>query len=295
MTSEELRPRLDGTTVQGWQRCPVQRATAEQAGHTLTLRWEGDAVPRAVIGGLSVGDLVDVLQEAADQWSRSSLLASARRLPLTGPAARQWAALASSPAEEALCRALVVTGDLSERTESGKRLWRTTPLDLTSGQQGFVSTARRVASLTDTARLRQLLTGSAVKEPVGATFGWGANEQRIYALRATDPAKEPKRSVPAADFLALLGLGRLPLRLHSTTDGPAVFHEGSERRYVFKWRLWGDDVAHDEAISRATGKRDDICRVLWSVLRRDAYHYGYPAPYAVGPFRDGHHSLLVRS
>jgi hypothetical protein len=69
------------------------------------------------------------------------------------------------------------------------------------------------------------------------SLGWDSTVARLYALRADDPSSNKRGSVPAANWLGLVGLSYLPVypwRGRLMTTGV----DGRWKGATFRWPVW---------------------------------------------------------
>ncbi len=115
----------------------------------------------------------------------------------------------------------------------------TKPLTLhfTAGQQKFLEAVAKLQESTTEEDLREALLGPWKRSSKLPSMSWDATVARIYALRATDPSKEKRGSIPGADWLAFIALGLLlatPRRSSLITTGV----RGGWKDSVLTWPLW---------------------------------------------------------
>ena len=163
----------------------------------------------------------------------------------------------------ALVNALVAEGPVD-----GKGNAKPSDLYFTAGQQKFVEMIRRI---------RDGMTGANVEEALlepwrynGSvpSLKWDIIDDRPYALGATDPSTTTKSTVPAAEWLALLGLASLPV----FADGSRLATTGCKGGWksgTFTWPNRSTPMSHRTAMSLIGALSADSFRTLpgWSVFR----------------------------
>ena len=153
-----------------------------------------------------------------------------------------------------------------------------TAFHFTAGQQAFldmVETLRRQVTASD---VREALDGPWLNTSQLPSLSWDATVSRNYALRAGDPSKEKRGSIPAANWLGVIALEFFPVvadrgRLVTT----AVV--GGWKDSSFYWPLW----------SAAT-----TANAVASLLRVDARSWSAEERAALGISRV-HSSKISRS
>lgn len=107
-------------------------------------------------------------------------------------------------------------------------------LHFTAGQQQFLKVARELlegspagttkhgSRRVDRDDLSEAITGPWLDSRSLKVFCWSPAQERLYALRSSDPSKDEKSGTPGADWLALRGLPLLssaPIRDRIATSG----------------------------------------------------------------------------
>ncbi len=245
---------LRGTNPLGFLAAVGVLDVLTRAGRPATLAFVDDIVPVALVQGVDhVDDLIAFLDRDRASWAESVVLGGpgARRLDDAKPdaaTAAAWAAavvdsLGSGRAESDLYCALVAEGAVDG---SGKA--KPSHLHFTAGQQRFLTMARELAVRVDEDRLREAVLGPWRDDSTLPSFSWDARGGRPYAVRASDPSKIKRSSVPGADWLGLLGLASLPVRAVSNpfTGDLALETTACDTRWKqsrFRWPLWSVPIA----------------------------------------------------
>jgi hypothetical protein len=141
-----------------------------------------------------------------------------------------------------------------------------TALHFTAGQQAFLDMVEELRRGLTAEHLREALDGPWLNTAQLPSLSWDASVARLYALRAGNPSKEKRGSVPGANWLAVLGLACFPVvargsRLVTTCVS------GGWKDGVFTWPVWSA-VAESSAIA--------------SLLRLDAASWTQPERAAYG-------------
>ena len=141
--------------------------------------------------------------------------------------------------------------------------------------------------------LREALDGPWLNTSPLPSLSWDASVARMYALRAGNPAKEQRGSVPGANWLAVLALPFFPV-VASNKRLVTTGITGGWKDSAFKWPVWSPaaevntiasllrlDAARWTADERAALGIEMVfsCRIL----RSDQGGYGSFAPAAVLP------------
>lgn len=148
-----------------------------------------------------------------------------------------------------------VAGFGSDVVQDNNGNTKPTALHFAAGQQQFLKMVNDLAEGVNADDLREALVGPWRYERQLPVMGWDATASRDYALRAGDPSKDKKAGVPGADWLAVRGLGSVPVapvgtRL-KTTGCVGGWKTGS-----FRWGLW--TVPLDLAMTRSAMRLDVV-------------------------------------
>jgi len=189
--------------------------------------------------------LEDAARRASDPVLQLAYDDNGNRVPAT--AAKATRDLKPSPAlarhilDEA-AQAERPTADLaaaffSELVQDNNGNTKPTALHFTAGQQPFLKMVDDLRKGIGPADLAEALLGPWTGTSTLPSLSWDATVSRQYALRATNPAKEKRGSIPAANWLALVGLSFFPVmvlrhRLITTRVN------GGWKDSVLSWPLW---------------------------------------------------------
>lgn len=250
MTVHEIElPALDGTNPLGFLAALGVLDVLHRAGREPALRWTADLVPVPVLRGAADDDeLIGLIDHDRARWQDSVVLhgpAGGQLHDVKPPPTvhREWAAdvadtLGATRAEADLFCAL-----LSEGAVDGKGNGKPTHLHFTAGQQKFLQMVRELASRVDAGRIREAMFGPWREDSPLPSLSWSSQGERIYALRAVNPSTEKRLGVPAADWLAFLGLVFFPTCAVTRNGGEQVSLRttGCDRawkRSALRWPLW---------------------------------------------------------
>lgn len=112
-----------------------------------------------------------------------------------------------------------------------------TALHFTAGQQSFLGMVRTLQQGLNRDDFREALLGPWRNESKLPSLSWNASAPRVYAYRADNPSGEKRGSVPAADWLAFVGLRFFPVaskrsRLLTTCV------QGGWKNSTLRWPVW---------------------------------------------------------
>lgn len=221
--------------------------TRHEGREPATLRWTNGLQPHAIVTGVdSVDVLVDLVDTDRASWRGSPLLNwGPAGNPLddvkpSGKEMHEWA-------EDLYQR-------LTEQTRGAADLWcsllaegafaqngqdaKPTHLHFTAGQQQFLRMARELVEALDVDRILEALIGPWRYDSDLPSLRWDVRGERLYAISARNPSSDPPRSVPAANWLAFLGLRFLPVVASNgslrTTSCAQQWKSGGS----MTWPLW---------------------------------------------------------
>lgn len=112
-----------------------------------------------------------------------------------------------------------------------------TALHFTAGQQSFLGMVRALQRGLNRDDFCEALLGPWRNESRLPSLSWNASAPRVYAYRADNPAGEKRGSVPAADWLAFVGLRFFPVASkHSRLLTACV--QGGWKNSNLCWPVW---------------------------------------------------------
>lgn len=249
MTSGVVLTGLDGTNpLAFFAALGVVSLPASNEQETTWLSWTDDVIPHPVVDGYeSVEALADAVMVEREAWRNAvALTFSAGKTPIDdvklAPGVLRAYIDACRSADDdgrsaGLAGALVAEG---ARDNNGAA--KPTDLHFTAGQQKFVRMARDLIAGLERGDVEEALAGPWTYTSELPSFMWDITDDRVYAVSAFNPSSEKKRTVPGAEFLALIGLRALPAfaeGTRATTTGCA----GSWKQGVFVWPLWTTPVS----------------------------------------------------
>ena len=131
-----------------------------------------------------------------------------------------------------LAAALVAEGSLDNNGVA-----KPSDLYFTAGQMKFLRMARAVLDEVERNEVLAGLVGPWAYASKLPSLGWDVTDDRIYALRANNPAPDKKLTNPGPEALAVFGLSRHPVfgaRDRTLTQGCS----GSWKTGYYSWPLW---------------------------------------------------------
>lgn len=217
----------------------------------ITLRWTDGLEPFGVLGGVdSLEQVIELCDRDRDRWGNSLVLTwgpNGRPLDDLKPSLkdlRKWIeAVAHTYWANGDDRDIaLLTGLVAEGAAAGKGDAKPTHFHFTAGQQKFLTMVRLLQRDVTPEHLREAMVGPWQYASTLPVLGWDARGERIWALRGTNPSGDKKRGVPAADWLAFLGLRYFPVALHTDRIGRVQLVttgcDISWKRGAFRWPLW---------------------------------------------------------
>lgn len=237
------------------------------------------------------------LQLAYDEEGKRLLPSSAKATfdlkpsPETFRAYADEAASKCKPEQMRSARLIAAYGSELVLDNNGKL--KPTALHFTAGQQTFLSMVRALQQGLTADDFRETLLGPWRNTSKLPSLSWNASAPRIFAYRAENPSGEKRGSVPAADWLAFVGLRFFPVaskRSRLVTTGV----EGGWKDSTLRWPVWTSHLSVNTIRSLLTwsGLRDPMARERCSaagiaafyesrILRSDQGGYGSFSPASV--------------
>ena len=237
-------PGLEGTNPLGFLAAlGVQTAFAGEDEQPC-LRWSEDVTPHAVVDhGFSVERIAEQTLAVAARWKDSPALNPARPDGARMPKGDE---LKLSPDDiTAYLRRrgpIDAGGDLAlallaEDSLDNQGVAKPSDLYFTAGQMKFLGMVRSILSEVGREEIVQGLVGPWNYASHLPSLGWDVVDDRVYALRANNPAPDKKLTNPGAETLAILGLSRHPVfagRERTLTQGCS----GTWKSGYYSWPLW---------------------------------------------------------
>ncbi len=244
--NETLLAGLEGNNPLGFLAALGVQVAFSGENEQPRLWWSDDLAPRAVVDQeFSVERIVDQVLRTIAKWGTSPALNPKRPDGSTMPKGDE---LKLSPSDlrdylrprlpsrgdtsGALVSALVAEGSLDKQGVA-----KPSDLYFTAGQQRFLVSTRKILASVTREDLVNGLIGPWRYESELPSLGWDVADDRVYALRANNPAPERKRTNPGPEALAVLGLSLHPVfagRERTLTQGCS----GSWKRGYYSWPLW---------------------------------------------------------
>jgi len=112
-----------------------------------------------------------------------------------------------------------------------------TALHFTAGQQSFIGMVRTLQQGMTQDDFREALIGPWRNDSKLPSLSWNASAPRVYAYRADNPSGEKRGSVPAADWLAFVGLRFFPVASRRSRLLTACV-AGGWKDSTMRWPVW---------------------------------------------------------
>ena len=238
-------PGLEGTNPLGFLAAlGIQVAFATEKEQPR-LWWSDDVTPHAVVDDeFTVDRIATHVREALANW-KNGLAVNPKRadgskvpkgdeLKLKPEDIRAYLERAAGcDWTVGLAAALVAEGSLDKQGVA-----KPSDFYFTAGQQKFLDTARKILNGAVREEIVASLEAPWRYESDVPSLGWDVVDDRVYALRATNPSPERKLTNPGAEALALLGSSQYPVfagRDRTDTQGCS----GSWKAGYYSWPLWG--------------------------------------------------------
>ncbi|MFT4225541.1 hypothetical protein [Micropruina sp.] len=284
----------------------------------ITLHWTEGLEPHAVLGGAdSIEQIIELCDQDRERWASSPVLTWGPNggplddLKPSLPDLRQWIEVVTATYwETGDDRDIaLLTGLVAEGAAAGKGDAKPTHFHFTAGQQKFLVMVRLLQREVTAEHFREALAGPWSYTSTLPVLGWDARGERVWALRGFNPSGDKKRGVPAADWLAFLGLRYFPVALHTDRRGVVqLATTGCELGWKsgsFSWPLWEVTLTSDVVASLLADtrillmapdsrRRLGVTEVMTAGIRRSDQggygSFGPPSPAGVAgrrPARNG--------
>lgn len=125
----------------------------------------------------------------------------------------------------------------SELVQDNNGNTKPTALHFTAGQQEFLAMVDELRRGITAADVREALFGPWLNTSKLPSLSWDASVARLYALRAGDPSKEKRGSIPAANWLGVIALELFPVAARNGKLETARV-EGGWKDSSLTWPVW---------------------------------------------------------
>lgn len=239
---------LDGSNPLAFLAALGTLCALEDRGVAARLSWENQGVWRPILHGVdSLEELVNLLWSDLQTWEdEPALLLSYSKGDKTErdlkPSPERMAEYLRQMRALGGRSAALASAFGSDLVTDNNGATKPTAFHFTAGQQRFLTMAEDLRLGLTHEDFVEALAGPWRWTRELPVFAWDGSGARGYALRATDPSKDKKVGVPAADWLALLGLRLFPVVRngeHLRTTG----FTGGWKDGQFTWLLWDPPLA----------------------------------------------------
>ena len=235
---------LEGTNPLGFLAALGVQAVFMDEDERPRLWWSTDVTPHAIVNdSFTVERIADQALSLAVRW-RDCSATNPRRLDGTPIPKGDELKLAPEDIRTYLCRSYAgETGSdlaaalLAEGSLDNSGVAKPSDLYFTAGQMKFLGMTR---TLLGTVVRDEILTGLVGPWAYASelpSLGWDVADDRVYALRANNPAPDKKLTNPGPEALAIFGLSRHAVfgaRDRTLTQGCS----GSWKTGYYSWPLW---------------------------------------------------------
>ena len=237
-------PGLEGTNPLGFFAALGVQVTFSNEVASPHLWWSGDVEPHAIVSmDFTIDRIATQALEAIGKWVESPALNPRRtdgsRMPkgdelkLLPADIRMYLRQASQCAHGGM----LATSLLAEGSLDNQGVAKPTDFYFTAGQQKFLKAARKILNSVTKEDIKMGLEGPWCYLSNVPSLGWDVTDDRVYALRASNPSPETKLTNAGPEALALLGLSRYPVfagRNGTDTQGC----RGAWKSGWYSWPLW---------------------------------------------------------
>ena len=131
----------------------------------------------------------------------------------------------------------LAAGWFSELVQDLKGNTKPTAFHFTAGQQAFLAMVDELRRGITAADVREALFGPWLNTSRLPSLSWDSSVARLYALRAGDPSKEKRGSIPAANWLGVIALELFPVVVrHGRLETTCM--KGGWKDSAFTWPIW---------------------------------------------------------
>ena len=241
---------LEGTNPLGFMAALGVQVAFEHERNQPRMWWSNDITPHAIVDeGFTVERIANRALEVLDDWRKSpaanpkradgSAMPKGDELKLTPKDLRSYLNHAGMAGQaNHLASALVAEGSLDNQGVS-----KPSDLYFAAGQQKFLDTVRKILISVVPDDIIVGLIGPWHYKSKLPSLGWDVSDDRVYALRATDPSDEKKPTNPGPEALAILGLSVHPVFAgggRTLTQGCS----GSWKKGYYSWPIWRKSASH---------------------------------------------------
>lgn len=236
MTAETGLRGLVGSNPLGFFAALGVQVALEFAGKPTVLWWVDTPQPYPSLSGeVELEAIAEAALGLASHWLAGPALANDvdNKLKLSRSEITDYLRRARAEGSAgALAQCLVAENSLDNQQ-------RAKPSDLyfTAGQMKFLTMAREILGEITADELIADMTSPWRYTSKQPSLMWDVVDDRVYALRATDPSSEQKLSNSGAEALALMGLIRYPC-FRSATGTATQGCAGRWKLGTFTWPLW---------------------------------------------------------
>lgn len=246
------------------------------------LAWADEPLPRPLLHtALNRDELVGALDEDRRAWAGAPALQGTRKSSddiKFGLADQREYLFTCRSADDGGRSALLGAALVAEASMAGMKKNEGKPTDLhfTAGRQRFLTIARRLQRDVTSVHLQEALWGPWRYDQRLPTFKWDVTDDRVYALSASEPSSTKKKTVPGADWLALMGLSAFPVIREPGRSAPPCV-AGTWKRGLFRWGLWSEPLTDDAVRTLIASQwptdqvplfRTGVFRVMTAHIRR---------------------------
>lgn len=185
----------------------------------------------------------------------------------------------------------LVAGWFSELVQDNNGNTKPTALHFTAGQQSFLEMVDELRRGITSEDVREALLGPWLNTSRLPSLSWDSSVARNYALRASNPSKEKRGSVPAANWLGVIAMeffSVVAYRNKLATTGV----RGGWKDSVFTWPLWDRPLTASAVAALLRIELRRLRSAEWAafgvmrvyeaaILRSDQGGYGSFSPAAV--------------
>lgn len=258
-TKTELRG-LDGSNPLGFLAALGVQAALDHARRPAALQWTDMPLPYpSLSGGVELKTVAEAAVDLAEHWLAGPALAKhvENKLKLSRAEIADYLRRARAEGSAGVLAQCLVAENSLDNQQKAK------PSDLyfTAGQMKFVTMARAILGEVTGDELVADMTGPWTYTGKRPSLMWDVVDDRVYALRATDPSSEKKLSNPGAEALALMGLSLYPC-FRSATGTVSQGCAGSWKRGTFTWPLWSRPASLavvKALLAHASASEADVC------------------------------------